>query len=95
MKITVKDVEYVADLSQLTLTDKEKEQFAQDLDKILDSADKLKELDTEGVEISAHVLPLMNIFREDKEQPSMDRDLILKNAPEAQDGCFKVPKVVE
>jgi aspartyl-tRNA(Asn)/glutamyl-tRNA(Gln) amidotransferase subunit C len=57
--------------------------------------DVLGELDTENVKPTAHVLPLKNVFREDVVKPSLDRDLALSNAPEREDGYFKVPKILE
>lgn len=95
MKVSIKDVEYVAALSRLIINDEEKEQFAHDLNDILMYAEKLSELDTSDVEPTAHVLPMNNVFREDVAKPSMNRDKILENAPESYNGCFVVPKVVE
>jgi aspartyl-tRNA(Asn)/glutamyl-tRNA(Gln) amidotransferase subunit C len=95
LKVSLKDVEYVAGLSRLILSSDEKEQFAHDLNDILMYAEKLSELDTSEVEPTAHVLPINNVFREDVTKPSMDREDILKNAPETCDGCFVVPKVVD
>lgn len=57
--------------------------------------DQLSELDTDGVEPMSHAFPVVNVFREDKVKPSMERELILKNAPKQKDGCFLVPKTVE
>ncbi len=95
MKVTERDVEYVAKLSRLTLSEKETKDYAHSLNDILGNFDKLQELNTEGVEPTAHVLPLKNVLREDKVIPSMDRDSILRNAPDAEDGCFRVPRIVE
>ncbi|MFU0800824.1 MAG: Asp-tRNA(Asn)/Glu-tRNA(Gln) amidotransferase subunit GatC [Xylanivirga thermophila] len=95
MKVSIKEVEHVANLSQLILNDDEKEKVAHDLSEILEYADKLSELDTDGIQPTIHVLHMQNVFREDVVKPSMDRDVLLENAPDAQDGCFKVPKVVE
>ena len=89
------DVAYVARLARLALSEEEKERYQHDLAQILDYAAKLDELDTEGVEPTAHVLPIHNVLREDRSRPSYDRDKLLANAPEQADGCFKVPKVVE
>lgn len=95
MKVSEKDVEYVAQLSRLILTDDEKKMFMKDLSSIIEYADKLKELDTDGIQPTAHVLPIRNVFREDVIKPSYDRDLLLKNAPDQENGCFKVPKIVD
>ncbi len=95
MKISKETVEYVANLARLSLTDEQKIKMIDDLDKILGYVDKLNKLDTSGVEPTAHILPVKNVFREDVIKPSYDRDVILKNAPMQEDGCFKVPKIVE
>ena len=89
------DVAYVARLARLTLNEEEQARYQRDLAGILQYAAKLDELDTEGVEPTAHVLPIHNVLREDAARPSFDRDKLLSNAPDSADGCFKVPKVVE
>jgi aspartyl-tRNA(Asn)/glutamyl-tRNA(Gln) amidotransferase subunit C len=89
------DVAYVARLARLVLTEEEQARYQRDLMQILGYAAKLDELDTEGVEPTAHVLPIHNVLREDVVQPSYERDTLLANAPEQADGCFVVPKVVE
>lgn len=89
------DVAYVARLARLTLSEEEQTRYQHDLAEILKYAEKLDELDTSGVEPTAHVLPIHNVLREDAARPSFDRDKLLSNAPDQADGCFKVPKVVE
>lgn len=95
MSITVKDVEHVANLARLALTDEEKEQFTGQLNAILKYAEKLNELDTTGVEPTSHVLPLANVMREDEPGTSLPIEKVLRNAPEAEDDQFKVPAVLE
>lgn len=95
MTINVKDVEQVANLARLSFSDKEKEDFAEKLNAIVEYVEKLSEVNVEGVEPTYHVLPLLNVLREDETKPSMEREKVLKNAPEAQNGCFKVPKIME
>ena len=94
-KITKKDVEYVAKLARLKLSEKEKEKFAKHLDQILKYIDKLNELDTKKVKPTSHVLPLKYVFREDKVGKSLKVEKVLENAPEKVKGFFKVPKVIE
>ncbi|MFZ5754832.1 MAG: Asp-tRNA(Asn)/Glu-tRNA(Gln) amidotransferase subunit GatC [Bacillota bacterium] len=94
MKITVKDVEHVALLARLDLTEQDKEKYTQSLNAILEYMEKLNQIDTSNVEPTAHVLPLKNVFREDKLHRTMDKELVLANAPEEEDGCFKVPRIV-
>ena len=95
MKITVKDVQYVANLARLELTDEELENLTKQLDGILTYMNKLNELDTEGIEPLSHVLPLKNVYREDKVTSSLPVEEALKNAPSREGGFFKVPKVIE
>ena len=95
MKITEKEIEHVANLARLNLTSQEKQKMTKELAEIINFADKLNELDTQGVEPTAHVLQITNIYREDEVRPSYDREDILANAPTVEDGCIKVPKVME
>ncbi len=94
-KITKKDVEYVAKLARLKLSEEAKEKFTRQLDQILKYVDKLNELDTEKVKPTSHVLPLKNVFREDRVGKSLKVEKILENAPEKARGFFKVPKVID
>ncbi|MFC4100903.1 Asp-tRNA(Asn)/Glu-tRNA(Gln) amidotransferase subunit GatC [Paenibacillus xanthanilyticus] len=95
MSITLKDVEHVAKLARLELTEQEKEQFTGQLNAILKYAEKLNQLDTEGIEPTSHVLPVTNVMREDEVRESVSNETALKNAPDEEDGQFKVPAVLE
>jgi aspartyl-tRNA(Asn)/glutamyl-tRNA(Gln) amidotransferase subunit C len=95
MSISVKDVEHVANLARLALTEAEKEQFAGQLSAILKYAEKLNELNTDGIEPTSHVLPLYNVMRKDEVKPSLPHAKVMANAPEEEDGQFKVPSVLE
>ena len=95
MKITMKEVEHVARLARLELTDEEKERMRAQLDSILTYIDKLNELDTSAVEPTSHVLPMMNIFRDDEVRPSLSQEEALANAPDRQDLFFRVPRILE
>lgn len=95
MSITVKDVEHVANLARLELSEAEKEQLTGQLNAILEYADKLNELNTDGIEPTSHVLPLYNVMREDEARPSLPIEKVMRNAPEEEDGHFKVPAVLE
>lgn len=90
---SIKDVEHVAKLARLALTDEEKVKFAEQLGKIIDNFMALTEVDTEGVEPLAHALPLYNVLREDEVVLPPGRDVLLKNAPAEENGSFKVPKI--
>ncbi len=95
MKITEKEVEYVAKLARLYVSDEEKAKLTKDMSAIIEFADTLSKINTEGVAPAAHSIPVQNVFREDTVKDSYKRDDILKNAPEKEAGCFSVPKVVE
>jgi aspartyl-tRNA(Asn)/glutamyl-tRNA(Gln) amidotransferase subunit C len=95
MKISVEDIEKVARLSRLTLSEEEKKEMLRELNNFLSYAKRLTELDMTGIEPASHVIPVHNVFREDEVKPSMERDTLLKNAPDKEDGAFKVPKVIE
>ena len=95
MKLNRKDVEHVALLSRLELSEKELDKFTGQLDAILEYIDVLNQVDTSAVEPMAHVLEIRNVMRSDEVQPSLPREAALQNAPDAEDGFFKVPKIVE
>ena len=95
MKITKETIEHVANLARLNFTEEEKSTLALDIEQILSYVDKLNELDTSNVKSTAHVMPVDNVFREDKVEPSYSREKILANAPSSEKGCFKVPKIME
>ena len=95
MKLNRKDVEHVALLSRLDLSENEMDKFTGQLDAILEYIDVLNQVDTSAVEPMAHVLEIRNVMRADQVQPSLPREAALQNAPDAEDGFFKVPKIVE
>ena len=95
MKITTKDVEQVALLSRLEIPTDQQEDFTGRLNAILDYMEMLNSLDTTGIEPTAHVLPLKNVMRADETHVSLARELALSNAPEQEDGYFRVPKIME
>ena len=95
MKITAKEVSYVADLARLELSPEEVELFTGDMNRILDYMDQLNELDTAGVGPTSHVLSLKNVFREDVVVDSLSVDEVLANAPRREKGHFVVPKIIE
>jgi aspartyl-tRNA(Asn)/glutamyl-tRNA(Gln) amidotransferase subunit C len=95
MKLSLAQVEHVALLAQLALTDQEKELFRDQLSSILEHAERLGELDTSDIPPMATVLPLQNVMRDDQVQPSLPLGGVLANAPAAKDGCFQVPVILE
>ncbi|GIM46378.1 aspartyl/glutamyl-tRNA(Asn/Gln) amidotransferase subunit C [Collibacillus ludicampi] len=95
MAISLEQVEHVANLARLALDEKEKEQLTQQLNKILEYANQLQELDVEDVPPTSHVLPLKNVLREDKARTWLTNEEALANAPDSADGQFRVPAVLE
>ena len=94
MQVSEKDVEKLAFLSRLDLTAEDKAVYTKSLNTILDYLAMLKKLDTAAVEPAAHVLPIKNVFREDRLRQSLDRELVLANAAEVGEGAFVVPRIV-
>lgn len=93
--LTKEDVKHVAHLARLAVTDEETEKYQTELNELIDLAKKLQEVDTEGIAPTSHTLYVENVFRNDERRPSPDRNEALKNAPDHQDGQFKVPSVLE
>ncbi len=89
------DVEHVARLARLGLTEAEKELFGRQLAAILDYADNLKKLDTEGVPPTAQAVAMSNVYREDKAKPCHDVEAIMANAPDEANHMFRVPRIIE
>ena len=94
MAISKKEVEHVALLSRLEVNDEEIEEYTGQLSAILEYVRKLDELDTTDIEPTAHVLPMHNVFREDRVEDGIPRETALKNAPDQEKGCYRVPKIV-
>lgn len=95
MKIGNKDVEHVARLARLRLTEEEKEKFGKQLNRILKYVEKLNELNTENVKSISSVVPLKNVLREDELKPSLPVENVLSNAPDKKGEYFKVPRIIE
>ena len=94
-KITMQEVEQVARLARLALSDAEKGSMRRELDGILSYIDKLRALDTEGVPPTSHAVPMTNVMREDEPVPSLPQADMLANAPERSGEFFRVPKIIE
>ncbi len=95
MKITRDQVARVARLARLQLDGEELDRLTVDMEAILAYVDKLNELDTEGIEPTAHAVPVDNAFRPDRVRPSIGVKRALANAPAVEDDCFVVPRVIE
>ncbi len=95
MRLTLAEVEHVAELAKLGLTEEEKERMAEQLSAILEYAEMLQELDTEAIPPTAQVIELRNVMRPDKAAPSFPPEDILANAPQAEGSLFKVRAILE
>lgn len=95
MKLSTSDVEYVAKLARLDVTQSEKEKFTAQLNDILLYIDKLNELDTQGIAPMTHAIAVTNAFREDRVTDSLGTQGALANAPDARGEFFRVPKVID
>ena len=91
--ITVKDVEHVSKLARLELTEEEKEKFTSQLGDVLKYVEQMNEVDTSNVEPMAHAIDFVNVMREDVVKYEQSKEELMKNAPDAEDGFFKVPKI--
>ena len=93
--ITREDVEHVARLARLELSDAELERMREQLNAILGYIDKLRELDIANVEPTSHAVPLVNVMREDEVVPCLPQDQMLANAPDRVGELFRVPRIIE
>ena len=93
--ISREEVQNVARLARLHLTDEEAERMREQLDAILAYIDKLRELDVEGVEPTAHAVPLVNVMRDDALAPCLPQEAALANAPDRAGEFFRVPRIIE
>src|SRR5947208_9638645 len=95
VEITKDQVEHVAKLARLEVSEDEKAMFARQLSAILTHMDQLKGVNTEGVEPTATVLPTENLLREDEVKSSLTQEQALANPPDKAEGFFRVPKILE
>lgn len=95
MKITKQEVDHVAKLARLELSEQEQEKFTDQLSNILTYVEKLNELNTAGVEPTSHVLDIKNVMRDDVPAASLPQERALANAPDKAAGHYKVPKIIE
>jgi aspartyl-tRNA(Asn)/glutamyl-tRNA(Gln) amidotransferase subunit C len=94
LAISIEDVEHVARLARLALTEEEKEKFGRQLSDVLEHARVISEVETSDVPPTSHTLPLVNVFREDRSRPSLPLEEVTSNAAWAEDGAFKVPRII-
>ena len=95
LSLTIKEIEHVARLARLELSAAEKEEFTGQLNEILNFVEQLNQIDTTGIEPTAHAMQINNVYRPDQVKPSLDLEQALSNAPDRIDNFFKVPKTLE
>ena len=88
------DVAHLARLSRLAVTDEELDRFAGQLDQVLAAVARVQEASVDDVEPMSHAVPLTNVLRADEVRPSLPRDAVLAGAPAAEDGRFRVPRIL-
>lgn len=89
------DIEKVARLARIELSEEEKKTFGDQLEQVLTYMEQLNRLDTTGVEPTSHAIPMDNVFREDEVKPSFPREEVLNISPDQEDDHFKVPRIIE
>jgi len=95
MPLSLQEVEHIARLARLELTDEQKRRYRRQLEAILDHVAKLQELDTEDVPPTTSVSVGQVLLRMDEPRPGLSKDELLKNAPKQDDGQFQIPPVFE
>lgn len=93
--ITRADVEHVARLARLALSADEVEALTRELGVVLEHAEDLASLDLDDVPPTAHPVPITNVVRPDEVRPTLDRDEVLAQAPDTEDGRFRVPRILD
>lgn len=94
MALSDAEVRHVAMLARLALTDDQVETLRNELNSILGHIDTIQQLDLEGVEPMTHAIPVVNETRPDVACPGLSHDLALLNAPDAENGAFRIPRIV-
>jgi len=89
------DIEKVARLARLELSEEEKVTFGNQLEQVLTYMEQLNRLDTAGVEPTSHAIPIYNVFREDETRSPFPQEEVLGISPDQEDGHFKVPRIIE
>jgi len=95
MALTLQEVEHIAQLARLQLSEDEKNRYREQLSAILEYAARLQQLDTTGISPTSSVLPARSVLRVDEPRPGLTLDALLRNAPESEKGQFRVPPVFD
>jgi aspartyl-tRNA(Asn)/glutamyl-tRNA(Gln) amidotransferase subunit C len=95
MTLTLEEVEHIAELARLALTEEEKARYREQLSDILDYAARLQTLDTTNIPPTSSVLPARSVLRPDRPRPGLSPQDLLRNAPQTEQGQFRVPPILE
>lgn len=95
MAISEEQVKHVAKLAKLSFSDDELHEFTSQLGKIIDMVETLEEVDTEGVPFTSNVVETINVMREDIAAEGWNRQELMRNVPESEDGFIKVPAIID
>lgn len=95
MAISEEQVKHVAKLAKLSFSDDELHEFTSQLGKIIDMIETLEEVDTEGVPFTSNVAETINVMREDIAAEGWNRQELMRNVPESEDGFIKVPAIID
>ena len=95
MKLSLDEVEHIAELARLRLSEDEKARYREQLSEILDYAARLQAVDTSGISPTSSVLLARSVLRKDEPRPGLSLEEVLRNAPETEKGQFRVPPVLE
>jgi aspartyl-tRNA(Asn)/glutamyl-tRNA(Gln) amidotransferase subunit C len=95
VKLSREEIEHIADLAKLALAEDELLRYQEQLSAMLEYFERIQKLDTDAIPPTATVLPLRNVMRADDPATLFERDDLLAGAPESEEGCFKVPAVLE
>lgn len=94
-QLTRQDIESVAYLSRLELSEEEKDKLTGHINRLLENFQELQKLDTDGVEPTSHTIPVSNVFRKDEARPSLPVEDVVSNGPQVAENCFVVARIVE
>jgi len=95
MEIKREEIEHIANLSMLNLSEEEINGYTKDMEQIVEFANKVNEIDTESIEESAFATDTVNVFRKDEAKKSFERELLLRNAPSSNGEAYTIPNVME
>jgi len=95
MKLTLDEVEHIAELARLRLSEEEKARYGEQLSEILEYAARLQAVDTSGISPTSSVLPASSVLRPDEPRPGLSLQDVLRNAPDSEKDQFRVPPVLE